>query len=181
MAVGIQVNLPAQPTAGIVEEYGLAGDGLTAPHSEARVRLLLDGDSGGGLMTMTIGMDLRWASLVSYALCDVASLSDAKQIAWRMGVGSDMALGVNLEIPLSFPGGQAVGANNQGLWCPPPVLLMPNGSVPAVLIFTTDNTDTEDIALHVLIYQFKIDAAKRVPLPILHSVLSRGTSHTTQP
>lgn len=177
MSVGSSVQLPNQPAAGRVEEFPLAGAGYTSPLSETRVRLELDADATGGFMTATIVMDPRWTSIIAYHGVEVGSLADSKALAFNIQVGEFFSLSSNVIVAKGVTGG-TVPPLSVGTWTPPGQLLfgpgLPNWT--NNIITTTDNTDTEDLVVNCLIYNFKKDASKVVPLAVLYRCLPRGTA-----
>lgn len=176
MAVALTVQLPEQPATGSVEEVPLAGDGIVSPHSETHVHMVLEADATAGLLVITIQLDPRWSCLLNYCNWQCASLADRKGCSWRIQAGPDFFLGANMDLGTG-PNFSAVGSDNNSIWCPPPQMLFVPGmtSWAPNIVFTTDNTDTEDVELFVLIYNFRKDAPKRIPVTVLNSALPRGS------
>jgi len=175
VGVTSSVQLPEQPASGFVEEVALAGNGYHAPHSETHVKLQLDADVSGALWQTTITFDPKWSSLIAYVHLEFGSLLDTKIVACRTQLGPDMFLGQNVLIPPSF---ESLPENNQGLWVPPAQLYFAPGMPgwqPNITV-RTDNTDTENGTVFLLLYNFKKDAGKRVPLSVIYSCLPRASS-----
>lgn len=67
MSVNSTVVLPAQPSSGTVTYVPLGGDGFTAPQAAYSVQNhAVTGDAGGGNLSVTVDMDPRFVSLVSF-------------------------------------------------------------------------------------------------------------------
>ncbi len=177
VSVGGEVTLPNQPASPFtavssVQEIPLAGNGYTAPHSAWAVFLELEGDVSGGTMSLTCTLDNKWSHLLAWSAAKFATLADEKRISYNVQVYEDLEYFQNQIYKTSF------GQLNQEMWCPPPQMLVAPGAPDWTnsILLSTDNTDTEDLRWNLLIYNFKKDANKVVPLPILHSVLSRAAS-----
>ncbi len=155
----------------------LGGDGFYAPFAMYNVRLAtLAGDASGGLMTLSLTMDPRFCSLVSYVTAQVAGAAADNMI--RLTVG----------------GGRIAGATFQGLvdaatqftrvcavtW-QPPALILPGGTSPAALgqhsiNFQANNVDGDTFTLDAAIYMFNIRAREITPMGPLLWARGSGTS-----
>lgn len=175
MAVSSTVVLPNQPTAGNVSVNALAGNGYTAPHSETRARITLDGAVGGGTAEITVFWDPRWVSLVSWATFGIAGLAAPAFAEMNYRVSAFSSLGATLSIPTGLTGVDSVAT-----WSPPPQF----ASVPSIgatqpnFRAVTANIDGDDYQLDLVLYNFKKDVLQVTPLPILLACLPRAGSVT---
>lgn len=179
MSVAETVILPNQPVSGLIEEVALNGDGYSSPHSATYGRVNLAADAGAGTLQVTVEMDPRWTSMVSFMEVEVASMANDKNVNMRILITPTLAMGHNATIVLPFSGSATF---NLLTWWPAPQLIFsPHhtggaGSSRSNIRVTTDNTDTEDINFHFVLYNFKKDVQKQMPAWISHRVLTRGSS-----
>lgn len=176
MAVALVVDLPDQPAGGSAVEVPLAGNGYWSPHSETHVTAPLPGDASGGLQTITVSFDPRWTSIIAFCQLEIDSLGAPRNVTLRTQMGPDMFDGIVFNVQgLTSPGG--IGALSPTTWYPVPQFYnFSTGQTPPNIVLTKSNVDSEDVVMHLLVYNFKIDAAKRVPLQVLYSCLPRGSS-----
>lgn len=130
-------------------------------------------------MTVTIRMDPRWSAMLAMVSVQVSSLADTKQIECSLTISGTLAMGTELLCPVPPAG---IG-NVRALWTPQPQLLEDVGAAGFFnsLSIVTDNTDTEDMTLDVIIYNFQKDAGRVTPLTVLNQCMPRGTTQNIAP
>lgn len=182
MAVEERVQLPNQPTSGLLENVPLGGNGLTAPHSAQVVRVNLDGDASGGGSTIYVRMDPRFVSLVSYVnlRVDGVSADQPFRMELRCTTQDAVVVGGNGDhAAIAGFGGTTVNM----LWTPPPVLCgVPQGSIadgiPPYVRVDISNTNGATQVLSMRLYNFDVRAREITPVPALVSALSRSSTVT---
>lgn len=176
MSVTSLVELPNQPAAGLVQTVPLGGDGMTAPHSATQVDINLASDASGNYNRVTIELDPRYTSLISYIAVSVAGAAAA--VANRLTI----ACGTFDQIHnVDNTGWAAVTGSTLAakLWKPPAVLcgrssIPTDGSLDYPYIDSyIPNTNGETHYLRTRIYNFDKRARELTPLPILLASLPR--------
>lgn len=168
MSVSGTVALPDQPTAltsGSVEYVPLGGDGFTSPKFAYN---LLSGalamDASGGTATITVTMDPRVCSLVSYA---------TGQIMQATAADTEFLFSVSNRVPLQVLQGDTtstvLSTSEIGVtWRPQPVVLPGGGAVRPQLFFRVPNTDGDTVRLHAMIFCYNIRVRELTPMgPLL--------------
>ncbi len=166
MSVATDVNIPSQPTTGSLELLPLGGNGEIAPRSMQLLRQDLAGDASGGQVTMSFLCDTRFENVITRLQLSASSAAAAVPYSFaadqRPDTTSMVAAG------LTFL--DTVQAVNNAYWDLPPLFNMRGGSV------ITDNVDaTEVYTLRAWIWNFNIDASRRIPLNLLLSSLPRAS------
>lgn len=174
MAVLKEYFFPDATVAGdTVELVPLAGNGYTAPHSYYAFDLQAEGASGGGSLTIQFRFDERYTSILPYITVRTSSI--AANVNASFIVASTAVDRVVKPVVLVFTD----AINSADVTYEPPPIVIPGRPREGSTMTTpwarvrTANVDTEDYALFGRIYNFKIDALKIVPLPVLLSTLPR--------
>lgn len=171
MSVSVAVTLPAQPAVGSTFFVPLGGDGLTSPISMFEVAVNLDSDASGGTNVCTINFDNRFESVVVRAEMAIDSALAAVDYAIVLNQAQSNRVGVRTQGLTNF---EALTGINHAAWDLPPIMNARN------IRFETDNVDDTETAFYTcLVYNFDIDASRRMPLAILLASLPRA-SFTTQ-
>lgn len=168
IAVASSVTLPLQPSTGVVRYIPLGGDGFTAPFAAYNViGHSVTGAVGGGSSTLTVVMDDRYVSLVSYvslANTQVASANADFSLllsAQSSGMPTQSSQGVLTAIDAD------VNASTvRTTWAPQPVLLAgaeKRGVITGLML----NVDADVYAMSALIYLFNIRVREMSPTGLL--------------
>lgn len=183
VSVASTVQLPDQPTAGVVQTIGLGGDGYTAPSNLVRVVLSLASDGTGDTNTITIRFDSVYLSLVQFATVSVlapttdtpATLSISPEPKGATTNLTNANVAANFTIPIVDFGGSAL---SRVIWTPPPVLVVADPSSTAtdspVIEAVIPNVNGETQIVAAWIYQFDKRAAEVTPLPVLLASVPRS-------
>lgn len=172
MSVTSTVELPAQPSAGNVQESALAGAGAWAPHSETHVNLSLEADVSGGTMTLEVRMDPRWDCMVGWVQLELLSQAADRQVQFILDPAGNLRLGSGMLLV-----NQGVSSLNMATWVPPPqILISPVGSTLSALRVVLPNTDTEDATIHVLVYNFRKNVKNTAALSAIYGVVPHAAS-----
>ncbi len=160
MAVSLAVNLTDQPPDGKIEYLPLGGDGYTSPHSLYSVDVSLSQDVSGGVAAIVISRDERFEHLITL----MGSFnSNTSAVATQFDVTAGESSGpffISNALPVLTPGG-----TQTALWTPPPIIN------PITMALRVANVDGFAFTLTMLVFNFRIDASKRIPLPVLLSSL----------
>ncbi len=167
VSVSVSFSLPESNVAPSVVEYiPLHGDGYSAPHSAFYGNAQVVGDASGGTATMLVGKDERFSHLIQFLSPEVLAAT-AEPFEIRIGRSDKISYFVVGVMPVSTVLGSALSTT---LYTPPP-MIDPNSWA-----FETDNTTGVVNRLKFLVYNFKIDAHLKVPLPVLLASLPRSAS-----
>jgi len=167
LSISETVVLPDQPAAGSVEYVGLGGNGYLAPHSMYLIDQQITGDVTGGDVLFRISRDERFEHLIMTMMVQ--------------GDGSTVDLPFRMEI---FRGQQSFliqsglivattvlnGTGSNRVWSPSPLI------GPTFWRLRVDNTLGKIVKFKSVIYNFRIDASKLVPLNLLLQNLPRAAS-----
>ncbi len=158
MAVASTVQLPQQPTVGLVETWPLGGDGFAAPHSFVAVEIELANDASAGLSSIAINMDPRYTSLVSFIThTTVSAAADPHRCQL-------VVFNTNCDLAADQPDTNVFNGVASGTYKPPGMLLkVTPGSTPRIAA-TWINVDTETNTVNARIYQFNREMIHRVPV-----------------
>ncbi len=177
MAVTSTFTPPAQPTVGSLTYVPLGGDGFSAPIAAYAVHQFeLVGDVSGGKNQMTIEMDPRFCSLVSFVSIAIRQGTSA-DAEYRLVVGTSTGVG---QIPSHIESGLIVAISstvstseiNKTSQITP--MMMPGAGQAGKIQLETKNVDGDDALLNTLIYLFNIRVRETTPMgPLLWS---RGSS-----
>lgn len=146
----------------------MGGDGFLAPIAAYSVQgHQVTGAVGGGVAALTIEMDNRYCSLVSWlTLTNVqVAAADADFRFTMFGTGTE-------DVPLIAQGGLAtsIGFTTPSineLWRPPPVVL-PGGPGVGQIVARMLNVDADVYQIACMIYIFDIDVRTKTPMgPLL--------------
>lgn len=173
MSVAQTFTLPAQPPTGVLRRVPLGGNGYTDPFAMYTLRnYAVTGDATNGSVSLTVVMDRRYCSLVSY--CSgiyTAAGSSPAPFRWLLGSGT------NGTTPNMFRQRRIVLGSTEvsaaiitDMWLPP-AFLLPGGDF-SELVLTGVNEDTDIMQMFTVIYLFNINARQKVPYS--HLVQSRG-------
>jgi len=168
-SVNEAVILPAQPTAGAVEYVPLGGDGFTAPRfAYSIVDMQVTGDATAGHAGLTVTMDSRFCSLVSYVTIEnqQATSADAEVRAFIAASGVPGQVFQALIVATSA----TIAARTIGVtWNPTPFILP--GSVPPNrprIVSRMLNVDTDEYFLNAFVFCFDIRVRETTPMgPLL--------------
>ncbi len=167
--------LPAQPTVGTVDYVPLGGDGLTAPFAAYNVKAMSDtGDATGGAANLTVRMDPKFCSLISYCKGGVNQTSSA-DADFRFRITADKHATAALSGVMTAISATVNGNTVQRTWFPPGILL-PGGDKNALLGMSFLNVDTDLYQLDLLVYLFNIRVRELTPMGPL--MFARGTGPT---
>jgi len=164
MSVTADVALPAQPTTGSSSIQPYSGDGRYAPHSEYLVDTRVAHDATGGTANLTVTMDPRYTSVVTWSSLMVAGSATAKDFVVslaRNAASNEASPAIIGAMPLVAS--SVTSSNNIFLWYPPPLFYQREG----VLSFTVDNVDSETSFIRCQIYNFHSDVRQSTLLPFL--------------
>lgn len=170
MSIFQSVVLPSQPVAGSLEYIPLGGDGLTAPQSAWFMDMQITGDATGGAIRAVVLRDDRFEHILQFMSVETDS---ATAVSYRMDIfrgakaSSAQAFHNVGTTQLSSVTGHVLACQ---LWTPPAVI------GPVQFEAKVPNVDTELFKFKLLIYNFQVDASKRVPLNILFQCLIRAAS-----
>lgn len=171
MSVSSSLTLPAQPAIGSSFFVPLGGDGFTSPMSMFEVAITQDSDASGGTNVATVNFDTRFESVVVRAEIAVDSVTAAADYAMVLNQSQSNRIGIRTQGQTDF---NALVGINHAAWDLPPIMNAQN------IRFEADNVDaTETAFFSCLVYNFNIDASRRMPLAILLASLPRA-SFTTQ-
>lgn len=173
MAVLKQYIFPDTPASGdTIELVPLAGNGYTSPHSYYAYDLQAEGASGGGSLIIQLGFDERYTSVVPYVTGRTNDIG--ADVFAQFTLASTNVDRVSDDFTLAFTNALI---SSDRVWEPPPIVIpgRPREATLTVpwLRFLTTNVDTEDYQMFGRIYNFKIDALKLIPLPIILASLPR--------
>lgn len=164
MSVSSTFALPGQPDAGTNTYVPLAGDGYTAPHSLFAVNVTLAMDASGGVANIRITRDPRWEHLVPV----IGALNtNTTQDEMQMDITTALAAGG----PIFLVGGlaqQRPDGTQARVWTPPPIINPLSFQVVAA------NVDTFQLSMSMVVYNFRVDASRKIPLPILLASVPTG-------
>jgi len=166
VSVSTTVNLPNQPTLGLVSYQGLSGDGFVAPHSYFQANINLLGDASGGHQVVTLVMDPRFESVIVFA--NIVNLAATAAGTYDMTIGFNDVTGFQIETSGDM-NLVAIRARANKIWSPPPVV-----GAARIVAFVTNEGVGVDMNFYVLIYNFDIQASKKVPINIMLSSLPRA-------
>ncbi len=173
MSVSDTFTLPDNPPTGLLSYVPLGGDGYTDPFAMYALRnFLVIGDATGGASTLTVVMDDRFCSMVSYASV-IASGVNVNPTTVRWGLGSAVAG----QTPQMFRqrvldlGSILVSPSRlTDTWLPPAFLLP--GADFSSLSCAVPNEDTDVQQIFCAIFLYNINARQKVPYS--HLVQARG-------
>lgn len=185
MTVTTSVQLPNQPSVGVVRNEGLGGDGWRAPFSLTSVVMQSVSDASGGHNVAQIRFDPNYVQLINYFAVTVQSAAAAvpcfleivPEAIGTSAVGTFAAIRQNLTIPLIAV--STLTTTVTATWFPPPLLITADpssvtaGIAPFVRAFI-DNTDTETLTVTARIYNFDKRAREAVPLDLLLASVPRA-------
>jgi len=164
------ITLPNQPAVGTLEYIPLAGDGLAAPQSAFFLDHQITGDASGGFIRWQVHRDGRFSHLLQFMSAESDSIT---AISYRF----DIFRGANASTAQAFHNVGTTGLSSVSgnvlaaqIWTPPAVI------DPVKFELKLPNADGEEHKFKMLIYNFKVDASKRVPLNILFQSLIRSAS-----
>lgn len=152
----------------------LGGDGFSAPFSAIVVRAMsLTHDASAGNATISIVMDDRYCSLVSYAAFNIeqATIDDEQVIQMSIASAGGTANMIDLIAGRAAPT-TMTSPNYGGLWTPP-AWILPGSSLVTTLSFAADNVNTDVSFLGALIYQFDLNVRQTAPVGLLN--FARGS------
>lgn len=164
MAVTEIIALGDQPVTGEIRYVPLAGDGYTAPHSMYIANIDLAQDASGGVIAIRVTRDPRWEHLVGVMAFTNTNTTAAKS---QFDITNDASgpFFIVAGTPVTLPGG-----TQSGVWVPPPIINPQSFNIRAA------NVDTFTLTYAALIYNFRIDASKRIPLSVLLASVPTGGS-----
>lgn len=165
MSVSVTLNLPEQPSSGLLQIKPLGGDGYTSPQSYYLLEINQVSGAGGGTNTILVNLDPQYQCVVALMQTNLASPAADRVV--RLDIFPE-GLFPEFSIQAVMAFDADVGSNL--MYSPPP--LFNQRRVSAI----TDAVDTETLALRLVIYNFKRDAFQKVPLNILLESLPRGFS-----
>lgn len=169
MAVTSSVVLPAQPDSGSTKIVPLGGDGYSSPQSQYVVDMDVDMDASGTSVKCTIDGDDRFLQI---AVCLQVNNTNTTPTATQFEIkASEGFTFTSNTLPLA-------GWNSLTNMIYTPLPFFCSGSRGQWTVRTV-NTDTFNLRLKALIFNFRIDAAHKIPLTVLTQSL-RNTSGFTQ-
>jgi len=174
MSVSVTVELPDQPTDGLVSVIDLGGDGFSSPRSVLQFRVVSDGDGSSGFNTISVQMDPVYTAVVSYLAVSGSALSQAGR--FTLGPGPEATDNVNALVTADD---LSLGLTMTAGWMPPPMVLQAKdnplqATLPRVQ-FVCVNTDSEDWTFKGQIYLFDKNAVFAQPVENLLQPLLRGS------
>jgi len=162
VAVTASVTLPDQPATGSVDYVTLAGDGYYAPHSMYIVAIAADEDASGGSITLTVNPDPRFAQCATIMSCFD---TDTTPKPFQMNLGIERpGQGVFSYVFTRDSADSPTGIQVVGFM---PPIFVPQ----ARWEVSVANVDTFALEMRMLVYNFMIDAPKRVPLQFIVTAL----------
>jgi hypothetical protein len=176
MSVSSFVQLPSQPAAGRVSYVPLGGNGHAAPHSASVVEINLASDASGGTSTLSVQIDPRYTSLVSYVAVSVSAATGA--IANRLTIANSVFDQIHNVDPTGYAA--VTGATLASkLWYPAPVMCSSDATTAGVLGYCyiqsiIPNVNGETHYLRMRFYNFDKRVRETTPLGLLFQTLPRA-------
>lgn len=177
MSTSATFTPPAQPATGTLTLVPLGGDGFTAPQTAYAINNFQHtGTSGGGKNTMTIEMDDRFCSLVSFISFGIlqGTSTDAE---FRLQVGSSTG---GVQIPSLSEGGlvEAISSTVSNQEISKTInlipMMMPGAGNAGRIQLEFLNIENDVYRISTLIYLFNIRVRELTPMgPLLWA---RGSS-----
>ncbi len=150
---------PAQPGIGTLTYVPLGGDGFTAPQAAYAINSYeIVGDASGGKVSMTIEMDKRFVSLVSFVSLSVLQATSA-DIDYRLVVGSSSGTD---QVASHQESGPIVAisstVSNAEINKTMPIMpmMLPGAGQSGKILMELKNVDTDRFRVSALIYLFNI-------------------------
>lgn len=166
MTVNVDLVLPAQPVSGSTIYIPLAGNGYTSPHSAFAVSAVVTMDASGGVAALRLARDERWEHLV-VLMAALVSNTTVAPIQFDITSTSTAVSFVTSKIPTLLPGG-----TQAAIFTPPPIIN------PITMNIRAANVDSFTLTASFMVYNFKIDASKQIPLDVLLASVPTGGSLT---
>ncbi len=166
MSVSNTVVLPAQPDSGELFIRPLGGNGYISPQSYYVLQIDLDSDASTGISTIRVDLDPQYQGVVALMSVKISSGAADRQVRLDLFPEIWKDNGRRFAIQELVVVDSDVGQNL--MFTPPPMFDI--GRVQS----TFDNVDTENQELVMIIYNFRRDAAQKVPLNVLLAALPRG-------
>lgn len=166
MAIGEDLTLPDQPAAGSVVFLPLGGNGFLAPHSAFSIDMQITGDASGGGIAFRINRDERFEHLIQSMMLQVDG-SAAIQYKFEVFREND-SLFINGGTSSVTTASGGDGAYQ--LWTPPAMI------DPSFWRLKVTNVDGVQVKFKCLIYNFNIEASKKIPLNVLLQNVPRSAS-----
>lgn len=164
MSVAVTVSLPSADNTGILTYVPLGGDGYAAPQSLYEVGITLANDASGGTSIITLQTDPQYMSIITAVDSHHNSSLAAQNYVFALRTGVLSTLTSILRFGATSI---LVGSLDMCGWSPPPLVRAVQVNVQST------NIDTESHILNAWIYNFRRDAAHKVPLNILLASLPR--------
>lgn len=166
MSVSATVTLPATPSTGVLTYVPLGGNGYTSPFAMwSLANFLVTGAAGGGSQSLSVVMDDRYCSLMSYASMTYTDTA-AHDYRWSLvgEVGGPVPLD-SRTLKITASSASINAATQTDVWRPTPVVHP--GATPITLSVATLNVDTFVLQLHLQVFLFNINARQKVPYHLL--------------
>jgi len=147
----------------------LGGDGFSAPFAAIVIRAMsLTHDASAGNATISVVLDNRYCSLVSYATANIeqATIDDEQVVQMSIASAGGTANMIEMVAFRAAPT-TMTSPNYGGLWTPP-AWILPGSSQVCTLSFAADNVDTDVSFLAALIYQFDLNVRQTAPIGLLN-------------
>jgi hypothetical protein len=167
VSVSLSFKLPESNVAPSVTEFiPLAGDGWTSPQSAYYSNAQVVGDATGGTATITVERDDRFSHIISF-IAPEALVNTAEPFQISIARLVNISVRMVGVMPVSTIGGSALSCL---MLSPPPMI------DPVSWTFQTDNTDTIVFRMKFLVFNFQLDAPKRIPIQTLFASLPRAAT-----
>lgn len=166
MGIGQEFTLPNQPAAGSAVYLPLGGNGFLAPHSAYSIDMQITGDASGGGIAFRIDRDERFEHLIQSMMLQVDG-SAAIQYKFEVFRHAD-SIFINAGTSSATTAANADGAYQ--LWTPPAMI------DPSFWRLKVTNVDGVQVKFKCLIYNFNIEASKKIPLNLLLQNVPRSAS-----
>jgi len=158
---------PGQPTSGSLTYVPLGGDGYSAPQAAYAVQNhAVTGDASGGRATLSVVMDPRFCSLVSFCSFQIQQGTSA-DAEYRLTVGSDTG---GTQIPPTVESGPVeavvslVSSSEINKTSPIVPMMLPGAGQVGRIRYEFLNVDGDVFSMSALIYLFNIRVRELTPM-----------------
>ncbi len=158
MAVASTFEPPAQPTTGALTYVPLGGDGYSAPLAAYSIQNhAVTGDATGGAASLTVDMDPRFCSLVSFVSFSILQATSADaEYSLKIGSSTGTQIPSILHSDLQVAVSSTVSSKEINKTFNLIPMMMPGAGQAGQINLLVKNVDTDIVRLSALIYLFNI-------------------------